>query len=403
MQESLKIAVFHNLPSGGAKRALYGYIKYLNQSGHEVDVFIPSTANEKFLPLKNVASSVNEFPVKNKILGSIFPKFDYIPPLFHIYLKNIEKTEKEIAEVINSKDYDVVFSEQDQYTLSPYFLKYIKKPVVYYCPQPLRNDAVSKVIFQNKDKSLSALAIRLGRNYFINKGLILDKTNASYAKYILTNSYFTHESILRSYGLNSFVSYLGIDTELFKPLDTPKDNFVLSVGTCTPEKGYDFIVRSLAKIDASIRPKFVIVSNSSFEPFKIYLEEFAKELGVEMEILRSIDDKELTLLYNKAALVLYAPYLEPFGLVPIEAMGCGTPIVAVKEGGVRESVVDGKTGFLLDRDEDMFANAIIELLSDTSKRAKMSKEAINVIQKSWTLEKAGKRLVWHLKRAMDLY
>ncbi|WP_414468695.1 glycosyltransferase family 4 protein [Methanobacterium sp. ACI-7] len=401
--ESLKIAVFHNLPSGGAKRALYGYVKYLSLSGHEVDVFIPSTAEEEFLPLKNVANSVNEFPVENKMLKSIFPKLDYIPPLFQIYLKKIENAEKEIAETINSKNYDVVFSEQDQYTLSPYFLKYNKKPLAYYCPQPLRNDAISKVIFQNKDTSISALAIRMGRNYFMNKGLKLDKNNASYAKYILTNSYFTHESILRAYGLNSFVSYLGIDTELFKPIDVPEEDFVLSVGTCTPEKGYEFIVRSLAKIDAKTRPKFIIVSNSSFEPFRIYLEKLAKELEVKLEILRSINDEELTLLYNKAALVLYAPYLEPFGLVPIESMGCGTPIVGVKEGGVRESVVDGKTGLLLDRDEEIFASAILKLLNDESKRIRMGKESEKIIKKSWALEKAEKRLVWHLKRAMDLY
>jgi hypothetical protein len=49
----MKIAVFHNLPSGGAKRALHGNIKYLVKE-HEVDVFVPSTANEDYLPLENI-------------------------------------------------------------------------------------------------------------------------------------------------------------------------------------------------------------------------------------------------------------------------------------------------------------------------------------------------------------
>ena len=43
----MKIAVFHNLPSGGAKRALYGYVEYLMKMNHQVDVFVPSTANEE--------------------------------------------------------------------------------------------------------------------------------------------------------------------------------------------------------------------------------------------------------------------------------------------------------------------------------------------------------------------
>lgn len=402
MHESLKIAVFHNLPSGGAKRALHGYINYLVTAGHEVDVFIPSTANEEFLPLENIATSIQVFPVKKKILGLVFPKLNYIPSLFHIYLKNIEKTEKEIANVINNQDYNIVFSEQDQYTLSPYLLKYIDKPLVYYCQQPLRNDAVSRLIFQNKEKNISEIAIKMGRNYFMNKGLKIDQNNASHARYILSNSYFSRESILRTYGYNSFVSYLGIDTELFKPLNIPEEDFVLSVGTCTPEKGYEFIVRSLAKIESKSRPKFIIVSNSSFEPFKKYLEELAKKLNVKMEILKSINDKDLTLLYNKAALVLYAPYLEPFGLVPIESMGCGTPVVAVKEGGVRETVVHNKTGFLVDRDEDIFASAVIKLLSDNSKKHEMANNSLDLIKSSWTLKKSGKRLLWHFYRAMNL-
>jgi len=48
----MKIAVFHNLPSGGAKRALYSFVKYLTKSGHLVDVFVPSTADETFFTIE---------------------------------------------------------------------------------------------------------------------------------------------------------------------------------------------------------------------------------------------------------------------------------------------------------------------------------------------------------------
>ena len=121
----MKIAVFHNLPSGGAKRALYGFVKYLTKSGHLVDVFVPSTADETFLPLKDVANKVDVFPVRKTITGLIYSILRYIPPI-RISLRDLERTEKEIADVINRQDYDVVFSEQGQYTLSPFFLKFIK-------------------------------------------------------------------------------------------------------------------------------------------------------------------------------------------------------------------------------------------------------------------------------------
>ena len=60
----LKIAVFHNLPSGGAKRSLYTYIDYLTQQGHTVDVYIPRTANEDYLPLAPIASNMIEYDVR---------------------------------------------------------------------------------------------------------------------------------------------------------------------------------------------------------------------------------------------------------------------------------------------------------------------------------------------------
>lgn len=396
----MKIAVFHNLPSGGAKRALYGYVDYLDKEGHEVDVFVPATANEQFLPLKNVSRNLEVFPVKKTGTGYLYSSLKYVPPIIKsISLWDLEKTHKQIAEKINSADYDLVFSEQDQFTMTPFFLKYIKKPTVYYCPQPPRNEAILEAISHRK-REINLLK-RLVFDYADNKDLKLDKNNISHAKYILTNSYFTRESILRVYGVNSFVSYLGIDTDLFQPQKVTEENLVLSVGSCRPSKGYDFLIRSLALIDPEVRPRLVIVSNFSEPGWEEYLQNLASSLNVCMDILNLIDDIKLVSLYNKARLVLYAPYLEPFGLVPLEAMSCGTPVVAVKEGGVRETVIHGKTGLHTERDESLFAKATLELLSNDEKRYEMSKNGKKYVKEYWTLKHAGDRLSWHLNRLMD--
>jgi glycosyltransferase involved in cell wall biosynthesis len=396
----MKIAVFHNLPSGGAKRALYGYVDYLDKEGHEVDVFVPSTANEQFLPLKNVSRNLEVFPVKKTGTGYLYSSLKYVPPIIKsISLWDLEKTHKQIAERINSADYDLVFSEQDQFTMTPFFLKYIKKPTVYYCPQPPRNEAILEAISHRK-REINLLK-RLVFDYADNKDLKLDKNNISHAKYILTNSYFTRESILRVYGVNSFVSYLGIDTDLFQPQKVTEENLVLSVGSCRPSKGYDFLIRSLALIEPEVRPRLVIVSNFSEPGWEEYLQNLASSLNVCMDILNLIDDIKLVSLYNRAKLVLYAPYLEPFGLVPLEAMSCGTPVVAVKEGGVRETVIHGKTGLHTERDESLFAKATLELLSNDEKRYEMSKNGMKYVKEYWTLKHAGDRLSWHLNRLMD--
>jgi len=398
----MKIAVFHNLPSGGAKRALYGYVEYLTKNNHQVDVFVPSTANEEFLPLDQVASNVHVFPVSTTLGNSIYSSIKYIPPqIKKVSLRDLEKTEQNIAGVINNGNYDIIFSEQDQFTMAPFLLKYLKKPHVYYCQQPLRNDAISEIIFPRKKKNLLGSLKSLGSNIVVKRGLNIDKTNSNYSKYTLSNSYFSRESILRMYGINSHVSYLGVDPKMFKPIEITEERYILSVGTFTPEKGHGFLVESLALIDPEIRPKLIVVSNSSYPPWKTYLEKHANELNVEMEILSLINDDELAILYNQAELVVYSPYLEPFGLVPLESMACGTPVVAVKEGGVRETVIHKKTGLLIDRDEELFGEAITKMLSKDYKRYDMGKNAVKTVENYWTLDHAGERLLKHLKRVIN--
>ena len=114
-----------------------------------------------------------------------------------------------------------------------------------------------------------------------------------------------------------------------------------------------------------------------------------------------ISDEDLIRLYNKAKLVVYAPYLEPFGYVPLEAMACGTPVVGVKEGGVRESVKHKITGLLAPRDEKLFAEAIVKLSEDKELWNKCSVNGVKYVHSFWTLEHAGERLLNHLYRVLE--
>jgi glycosyltransferase involved in cell wall biosynthesis len=397
----MKIAVFHNLPSGGGKRALHGYVKYLRGNGHMVDAYMPSTANEDFLPLKDVASGVAIYPVARTMMGMIYSTVHYVPPVWQS-LRDLELVQKNIAEDINSRDYDVVLSEQDRSTMAPFLLKYVRKPMVFYCQQPFRFDEKVVTDIQKKaglEKNMGFVE-RYMRRTNARKLPLVEKHNASFAKYILANSNFSRENILRAYGKEAHVSYLGVDTDIFKPLWLKRENIVVSVGNCIPEKGFDFIIRSLGIIEKGLRPKLVIVSNRTEGTWKDYLTKLAHEHGVDMDIQKLVGDQDLLSFYNMAKLVVYAPYLEPFGLVPIEAMACGTPVVAVAEGGTKESVVDKETGILTSRSEGIFAQAVSDLLRDDKRRETMGRRAVDVVHGFWTLEQAGKRMLDHLNRAV---
>ena len=404
-----KIAVFHNLPSGGAKRSLYTYIKYLVQNGHIVDVFIPETANEEYLPLETIANNIITYKVKKSFIREkLYQIFNYVPAIIRkVSVTNVIKTEEEIAHDLNNSNYDIIYCEQDQYTMTPAILKYLTKTNIYYCQQPIRKDKILTKVNNNKTRAgiFNHPLIRPFSQYFINymetKDYERDLELAEYSTNILANSYFSHENILRQYGKNAYVSYIGVDNTLFRPLNLPRDNYVLSVGTCIPPKGYDFLIKSIAHIPEKERPELVIVGNSSDEGWVNYLRTLAEEKKVDLDILTMITDDQLIELYNKAKMVVYAPYLEPFGYVPLEAMACGTPVVGVKEGGLKETIHHNKTGILTQRDEKNFARAIMELNHNQELWNRLSKTGPKYIESFWTLDKAGERLLKHIKRVLE--
>ena len=394
----MRIAVFHNLPSGGAKRALHGFVRHLTETGHRVDAFLPDTADEAYLPLARVAHRCVTFPVRRTVAGVIASTLRYVPSPSSI-LGDLARVQRRIADDIDKGEYDVVFVEQDRYVLSPFVLKFVQTPTVYYCQQPYRsNEGILRRLSQPRHDGLIRT---LWSRHVVSKAMAaIDRQNAAAAHYILANSCFSREAILGAYGLNAFVCYLGVDVGLFKPTGVDRENLVLSVGALIANKGYDFLVKSFARIAERIRPPLVIVANSVDRPWRRYIEQLAAQLGVRLEIRTMVSEVELCLYYNKAKLFAYAPYLEPFGLAPLEAMACGAPVIAIKEGGIRESVLDGETGVLTQRDEGLFAEAVTELLYDEKKREGLAERGIEAIRRSWTQELATERLLWHFRRAV---
>ena len=175
---------------------------------------------------------------------------------------------------------------------------------------------------------------------------------------------------------------------------------VLSVGALTSKKGFDFLIRSLARIETSQRPTLVVVSNFSYYHERVYLECLAAQLSVNVMFFEGIPDQDLVRLYNRAMLTVYAPIMEPFGFVPLESMACGTPVVGVREAGVRETVCHDETGVLVERDFERFAAAIAALLDDQGKRKRLGHQARAYVESEWTWERSIEELELHLQRAV---
>ena len=98
------------------------------------------------------------------------------------------------------------------------------------------------------------------------------------------------------------------------------------------------------------------------------LKELCKSLNLEESVsfMRSINDKQkITLLTKTANCLIYTPTNEHFGIVPVEAMYCHKPVIAVSSGGPLETVVDGKTGFLVKSEPQEFSEKMLILLKNS--------------------------------------
>ena len=94
--------------------------------------------------------------------------------------------------------------------------------------------------------------------------------------------------------------------------------------------------------------------------------------------------EEVVALYQRAGVVACAQIREPFGLVPLEAMACATPVVAVDEGGFRETIRDGETGLLVAREAGLLGATIATVLDDGELAARLGRAGRAEVEREWT-------------------
>src|SRR5215470_3926285 len=97
---------------------------------------------------------------------------------------------------------------------------------------------------------------------------------------ILVNSFFSREGLLRAFAVDSRVCYLGVDTKKFVNQHRRREEFVVCLAALLPNKNIEFVIRSLADIPVSRRPKLVLICNMIFEPYFRRLQDLGEQRGV---------------------------------------------------------------------------------------------------------------------------
>ncbi len=227
---------------------------------------------------------------------------------------------------------------------------------------------------------------------------VIDCSTVRRCAKLITNSVFLAEQVKQTYGLSTRpdVVYPGIDPILAGLADKggPERpwNFMLYVGALIPMKNVSTIINAAAGQAAEV----VLVGDGQE---KQNLKLLASRSNVLALVLDSgIDENALGEIYSRCKFLVNLSLYEPFGLTPIEAGFFGKPSIVTNRGGPAETVVNGRTGFLVNPVETRtVADRMRRLLEDDDLRNEMGAQANKRVRGMFTLEKSTQSLVTYLE------
>jgi glycosyltransferase involved in cell wall biosynthesis len=197
----------------------------------------------------------------------------------------------------------------------------------------------------------------------------------------------------------------GFDASEFQPiarsraraaLGLPGDEpIILQLGRMVPRKGVDNVIRGLARLrkGRGVPARLLVVGGESRTPDPVRcpeigrLQAIAHEEGVSdaVTFVGSRDRHELRDYYGAANVFVSTPWYEPFGITPVEAMACGTPVIGSAVGGIKTTVLDGETGFLVrPNDPDGLADRLADLLLVPERARAFGRRAVRHVNSLYT-------------------
>ena len=274
--------------------------------------------------------------VRTGWLQKISPKLKkFLPVLRAVYFSRLDLS-----------DYDLVISSsgaEAKYIKAKAHVCYMHAPTHYYWA---RYDQYMK--HPGFPQGLNWLA-RLGLKLLAGPLRKLDWKKTQNIDLVITNSSYTKSQIKKYYGLNSEVVHPPVDLDRFsrEGLNEKHRNGFVVIGRQTPYKKVDLAVQSCTNLKLPLN----VIGDG---PDNAKLKSIA---GPTINFYENASDKEIVELLSQAEGFIF-PGVDDFGIVSIEAMSAGTPVIAFKDGGALDYVVPNKTG-------EFFDQQSVESLVDT--------------------------------------
>jgi glycosyltransferase involved in cell wall biosynthesis len=273
--------------------------------------------------------------------------------------------------------------------------KYLKKDVLSKCVIIIQGLEI-ETVYENNNAIIKKFFYTLLRIRYYHKRAIMNCRKVVSVSDAYRNK-FIIRSNLKKYDIKFQTIHTGIDRSIFYFIDsdfksgmgfTDEDQIILTVSRIEKMKGFLSMLAIMEKLVKKNKPyKWIIIGDG---PFYKELKEIVlqRNLAGSVFLLGQVERKKLNYYYSASdCFMLLSDYDECFGLVYLEAQSCGIPAVGRRKGGVVETIVHNKTGFLVNDDEECFNI----LLNKTYKN--ISKKDIEVFVKKFDKIEAAKELV----------
>jgi glycosyltransferase involved in cell wall biosynthesis len=367
----MNVALYHHQPGGGgAMRVLTEYVRH---AAHDFTLYTRMPPAPGIMTLDERVA-VRRFPgrVPSNEVGRM------------LELLALPRRGRALAAAIDAGGHDVAFVHMSNVVQAPEVLPHLRTPSLYYAPEALRAVHEPEPEF-GRPGGFKPRLTRAGLNPYEALRARIDLRDIRGATQVVTHSHFTAGELARIYGVDAAVVPLGVDLETFTPADVPRERYVLAVGALHPLKGHQLVIEAVGRM--ADPPRLVLVGDRGH--LEGALREHARANGVELDLRQGVSGDELVDLYRRAGVLACGQIREPFGLTPLEAMATRTPVVAVAEGGFRETVRDGETGLLVPRDPDAMAAALQRVLRDPVLAGRLGGAGRTVVERDWTWERTA--------------
>lgn len=230
-------------------------------------------------------------------------------------------------------------------------------------------------------------------------------------QHIVIPSESIKEILIRDYGLEDRYTVIPTGTDLRPFLQADgktlrqsqgwqDDKVIISIGRLAPEKNWETMLRAAAQVYAQHPDMRLVLIGDG--PQKQTLEALAAELGIgeRVTFTGQLPFEEIPTYLKAADMFSFASVTETQGLVTIEAMAAGLPIVAVDGSGTHDIVEHGKHGFLVENDPNALASAVSEMLCSPQQMKQFSADALKKA-KTFDLNRLGKQMIKVYEQAIQ--